>query len=279
MLRPTLFSLFCLFSHLSYSQPLAGRIIDHDTQKPLPYVNISLLGKKSGTVSDANGYFQLNPDSGGPTDTVGFSMIGYSPLTITLNALSSMLAKKQGHVHLTATAMHLQEVVVAPVDYSYRREGNGNGKKRMKIGFGPNDNLGREIGTLIQNEGEAFIEDISITIAKNEYGNIKMRLNIYEWENGKPGKQINTVPVYVETDVTTGVWKADVSKYALRVNGDFFISYQYIEDMGQYGLYFAFSLNKAPTLWRESALAEWQSEQHDDKNISISINTTLAYSK
>lgn len=275
--RGIMLLLLIVFVKPSFSQTIKGKMIDSETNFPLPYVNIGLLNKNIGTVSDSKGLFnfELNDDD---SDTVRFSMIGYESIDIPIKDAIPFF-KENGIISMKPKTIHLQEVVVRPENYSYKTEGNGKGSKRKKIGFGPNDNLGREIGTVIsvKDGKEAYIEESIVNIATNDYGKIKLRINIYEWKNNRPGERINTQPMYFETDQKEGLWKADLKEYNLKVDNDFFISYQYIEDMGDYGLYFTFSFNKAPTLWRESSHSTWNREQYNDKVISIGINTTLAY--
>lgn len=60
LLRYTLiFGLFFL-NQMSYAQYLiSGKIVDEDTNAPIPFANIVILGTKKGTTSDANGSFKI----------------------------------------------------------------------------------------------------------------------------------------------------------------------------------------------------------------------------
>jgi len=53
------------------------RVVDASTQDPLPFVNIGLVDKNIGTVTDEEGYFQLEVDplKYGKSN-LRFSMIG-----------------------------------------------------------------------------------------------------------------------------------------------------------------------------------------------------------
>ena len=49
---------------------LNGKIIDQESKNPLPYVNIGVLNQEVGTVSDANGKFDLSIDKEFLNDTI-----------------------------------------------------------------------------------------------------------------------------------------------------------------------------------------------------------------
>ena len=57
---------------------LIGQVLDAATKEPLPYVNIGLINKNIGTVSDDYGYFELGVNAQlNAQDTLLFSMIGF----------------------------------------------------------------------------------------------------------------------------------------------------------------------------------------------------------
>ena len=75
MKAPILF--FLLLAYNLQAQLITAKVLDAETRQPLPFVNIGILNKNLGTVSDEHGDFllQLNPEF--PLDTLRFSMIGF----------------------------------------------------------------------------------------------------------------------------------------------------------------------------------------------------------
>ncbi len=67
----------------NYTQNIRGRIIDQQSETPLPGVNIFLIGGEAtkGAISDAEGYY-LIPDVPVGRISVGFSFMGYESITI-----------------------------------------------------------------------------------------------------------------------------------------------------------------------------------------------------
>ena len=75
MKAPILF--FLLTAYTIKAQFISGKVMDAATQQPLPYVNIGVLNKNLGTVSDEYGDFSLKLNPELLLDTLRFSMIGF----------------------------------------------------------------------------------------------------------------------------------------------------------------------------------------------------------
>ena len=101
-----LFQSFTLFAQTN----LVGQVLDAQTKEPLVYVNIGLVGKDLGTISDEEGYFSFEVDpSSQRSDSLRFSMLGYESKTY---LLADYLAAKPFEILLEEEAFSLDEVVV-----------------------------------------------------------------------------------------------------------------------------------------------------------------------
>jgi len=269
-----------IINTISNAQTIEGIILDEKTNEPILYANIGLIKKNIGTVSNHRGEFKLPISKSNFLDTVGFSSIGYNSVKIKVEDFllpENIVIKK---IYLTPMAYQIAEIIVKPKEFKYLKIGNGSGSKRKKAGFGPNDKLGREMGTIISTKGkEAYLEKATINIGVNNYGKIKLRLNVYNLNNKLPNERINREPIYFETDIKEGECIINLEKYNIKVKDDFLISIEYIEDLGQYGLYFTFSFDKNPTFYRETSLSDWVEMTYENKKVSVSINAILAYEK
>jgi len=58
-----------------------GLAIDKATEKPMPFVNIAVVGSTYGTVSNQNGEFTINLNKISQTDSIAFHFIGYETIT------------------------------------------------------------------------------------------------------------------------------------------------------------------------------------------------------
>ena len=75
-------SLLALLFSIStaFSQTISGTVVDLSSKQALAYVNIGIVGKGVGKVSDSNGNFSIMLDEKYNDDTIKISMIGYTPI-------------------------------------------------------------------------------------------------------------------------------------------------------------------------------------------------------
>ncbi|MEO1410133.1 MAG: carboxypeptidase-like regulatory domain-containing protein [Bacteroidota bacterium] len=92
------------------AQRIEGRVTTAEGTA-LSFVNIGVLSNTRGTVSDEEGYFQLQLDDMAGGDTLRFSLIGYESYDIGVAAARRQSAPLA--IPLKATAYDLAEVVVA----------------------------------------------------------------------------------------------------------------------------------------------------------------------
>ncbi len=106
---PLLFTLSSLLSFSQSTQNIRGRVIDQQSEAPLPGVNVlSLSGQ--GAVTDPNGYYVLKEVPVGRV-SLTFSFIGYKPLrmeNLELTASKELII----HAALRENAEQLAEVTV-----------------------------------------------------------------------------------------------------------------------------------------------------------------------
>ncbi len=86
-------------------QKIQGKIIDDDTQEPLPFVNVYLKGSSDGAVTDSTGHFTIyfNP----PTDSVMVSFVGY----VSQSYATSYFETAYEVIRLKPVLVNLKEVV------------------------------------------------------------------------------------------------------------------------------------------------------------------------
>lgn len=107
--------LFSFFAFSGFSQNLTqtirGRVIDKQSEIPLPGVNVITIGEpRLGAITDENGYYKLENVPVGRTSLV-FSFIGYQPVSLQNVELTS--AKEPVlNVAMLESTEQLEEVVV-----------------------------------------------------------------------------------------------------------------------------------------------------------------------
>lgn len=168
---------------------LSGSIQDSKIKIKLPYVNIGVLNKEIGTVSDREGSFDFRLTESNVNDTIRISMIGYKPKILTVDNLLN----KKGNIaiNLEEEISELNEVVVTA--RKWKKKTLGNKTKSTFIGhLFYYEQLGKEMG-IRMNVGRRpmFVDDFNFHISYNRFSAKSFfRLNMYKIVNGKPSDNI-----------------------------------------------------------------------------------------
>ena len=264
MENKSLLLLSCCILSLFLSLPLGaqtfviGQVIDAATKEPLPYVNIGLLNKNIGTVSDETGYFELEVNTEqNSRDTLRFSMIGFETKSYTLN---DFINQNEIEVYLTEKSTALDEVILSSKRKNYQTKilGNKTTSKALYAAFTSNK-LGNEMGFIVRARKHPMIlKKFNISLVENDYGPIKFRLNIYDVLNGLPNKTLLTDNLFIETEESSGIVSLDLTPYEIIIDQDFFIAIEWIEDLGPGKLYFSGGFFGAPLFAREVSQGTWE---------------------
>ena len=264
MENKSLLLLSCCILSLFLSLPLGaqtfviGQVIDAVTKEPLPYVNIGLLNKNIGTVSDETGYFELEVNTEqNSRDTLRFSMIGFETKSYTLN---DFINQNEIEVYLTEKSTALDEVILSSKRKNYQTKilGNKTTSKALYAAFTSNK-LGNEMGFIVRARKHPMIlKKFNISLVENDYGPIKFRLNIYDVLNGLPNKTLLKDNIFIETEESSGIVSLDLTPYEIILDQDFFIAIEWIEDLGPGKLYFSGGFFGAPLFAREVSQGTWE---------------------
>ena len=264
MENKSLLLLSCCILSLFLSLPIGaqtfviGQVIDAAIKEPLPYVNIGLLNKNIGTVSDETGYFELEVNTEqNSRDTLRFSMIGFETKSYTLN---DFINQNEIEVYLTEKSTALDEVILSSKRKKYQTKilGNKTTSKALYAAFTSNK-LGNEMGFIVRARKHPMIlKKFNISLVENDYGPIKFRLNIYDVLNGLPNKTLLTDNLFIETEESSGIVSLDLTPYEIIIDQDFFIAIEWIEDLGPGKLYFSGGFFGAPLFAREVSQGTWE---------------------
>ena len=259
MSKYVLFLLVLILNYVSgFGQTeLIGQVIDALTEEPIPYVNIGLVDENIGTVSDEQGYFQLEIDPLQYSQSnLRFSMIGFESKTY---VLQEYLKKELLIIPLTEESTELEEVVVSTKRTQFETKilGNKTTTKFIYAAFTTNK-LGNEMGFVVrQRKRPMILKKFNISLVENDYGLIRFRLNFYSVENGLPTSTLLKENIIIETDATSGIVSKDLAPYEIVIDEDFFVSIEWIEDLGPGKLYFSGGFFGSPLIAREVSQGTW----------------------
>ena len=164
-----LFFVFCSLSVLSQNRTITGKVTDADGY-PLPGVTIQLTGTTKGTVTDANGAFQISADK----VVLKFSYVGYISQEIKVDNQSVINVVMQENVNI------LNEVVV--------------------IGYGTQ--IKKDLTTAVSVVNQKDFEDRPIVSAAQALQGKAAGVDVVQ-PSGKPGSEIS-VHIRGTTSVLAG---------------------------------------------------------------------------
>lgn len=234
---------------------LSGRVTDAKTGNGVMFVNIGVLNKGIGTVSDENGNYSLQLNLSAANDTVKFSCIGYDDFIITVANLNA----QAGLVKLSPKPTILNTVVIKPKFVKKLELGVNSTTDQVTGGFMSND-LGSELATLLpyNKKKPAHLKKVFISISESGYDSVFFRLNVYKVKKGFPGDNMLQQPIYIKSAIKNGVIAVDLSAYDISFTEPVAVSIEWLKDLGQGQLYFSCKLFKGQSFARKTSQAAWE---------------------
>lgn len=255
---------------------IQGEISDAKTALPLPFVNIGILNKETGTVSNESGKYELRVRPGMENDTVRVSMIGYKAKTFVLKEL---LAQKWNVIELEEEINQLTEVVVTARGLKEKNLGNKTTSRFIGTGFGY-DKLGAEMGIKINvRRRPTFVDAFNFNISYNRLSAKSLfRLNIYEIEGGKPSKNIMTESIIIPIDAKqTGLISVDLKSYNIVLKDDVIVTLEWVKNEGENNkgeaIFFSLGFFNGGTFHRKSSQAKFKKFS----NLGVGMNFDVRY--
>jgi len=250
------FLILILFCCITQAQIVSGWVKDAKTGEILPYVNVGIIGKTIGTVSNATGNYRLTLNNNA-SDSLRFSMIGYKPQAFVIKDLVT----HQGdlNISLVPDVKQLNEVKVTNRKWKTAVLGNTTKSQSTSAGF-HNNALGHEIGIIIKiKRSPTWLKRFNASIVKNDLDSVKMRLNVYSIKDGMPEKNLLHDNIFVTVVKGQKAIDVDLSQYNIMVEDKFFIGLEWIKTEPGHGLMFSAALFfSSPIISRETSQASWE---------------------
>jgi len=252
-----IFTFIVLLASLSVTaQTLQGIIKEVKTGETLPYVNIGVVGKNIGTVSDEEGRFKLVIPAGHSDDILRISMLGFATRDFKVSSLEAMLSKSHV-IELTPSVIEMEQVVVSNRKAKEKTLGNKTESQNVTVGF-ENDILGHEIGMIMKiKKAPSLLKTFKASIASTNNKPVKMRLNFYSVKNGMPDKLIINKNIIVTAPINNDRLVVDLTPHNIMVEDDFFVSLEWIESTPGQRIMFSAGLLAKPLIARETSQGTW----------------------
>lgn len=210
-----------------------------------------------GTVSDENGYYLLDIPSHFIQENLRFSMVGFSKYEVLISSLEG----KFNFIHdvnLSTETTALNEVIVTSGTWKTMSEGNKTESKLIVAGFTSNQ-LGNEIAQFIRvkKNRPTRVQAFWLAVAENNIESVILRLNIYTEKEGFPDENLLKKPIYIHLPNEPQTIKVDLKPFDIYLEDSFFISLEWIEDLGVENLWFSASLFGKQLYARNASQGEW----------------------
>jgi len=245
-----------LFCCLAHAQTVKGWVKDAKTGEALPYVNIGVINRAIGTVSNDAGNYSITLN-GNESDSLRFSMIGYKPQAYVIKEL----ATRQGNLNISLVPDIKQLSEVKVTNRKWKTGVLGNTTKSQSTSAGFTDNkLGHEIGIIIKTKrSPTWLKHFNASIVKSDLDSVKMRLNVYSVKDGMPDNNLLHDNIFVTVKKGQEAIDVDLSQYNIMVEDKFFIGLEWIKTEPGHGLMFSAALFFAsPIISRETSQAAWE---------------------
>ncbi|WP_419212074.1 carboxypeptidase-like regulatory domain-containing protein [Maribacter sp. X9] len=266
--------LYDISSKPNTSSEIMGDVLDNQTNVPLPYVNIGILNREFGTVTDTNGKFTLNLKKEFANDTIRISSIGYKPVEF---LVKNMTQKRQAiSIKLEEQISELGEVVITAKAYKKKTLGNKTESKFISTGFSY-DQLGAEMGVKINiRKNPTFVDAFNFNISYNRLSTkSSFRVNFYSIENNKPKENILTENILVSIEPKqVGKVTVDLKPYDIVLTNDVIVALEWIETDGQNNkgeaIFFSLGILNSGTLYKKSSQAKFK--KHSSMGVGFNID-------
>ena len=170
---------------------LSGHITD-SLGLSVPYVNIGVVGKGKGTVSDSKGQYQMDLTGVAPKDSIYFSHLNYYRRAFTVKDL-----QRDPKVILVEHVFELPSFTVSQKKPKLQTI-KGMGTYLGQVYYGGKDVLNKEeIGNILTLKHTYLAKEFELPVLKNTMPNLVLRLQILKIEDDGTLTPLMEKPIYL----------------------------------------------------------------------------------
>ena len=170
---------------------LSGRITD-SLGLSVPYVNIGVVGKGKGTISNSKGQYQIDLTGVAPKDSIYFSHLNYYRRAFTVKDL-----RRDPKVVLVEHVFELPSFTVSQKKPKLQTI-KGMGTYIGQVYYGGKDVLNKEeIGNIITLKHTYLAKEFELPVLKNTMPNLVLRLQILKIEDDGTLTPLMEKPIYL----------------------------------------------------------------------------------
>jgi hypothetical protein len=247
-----------------------GILIDSETNSPIQFVNIGVVDKNKGTVSDLEGKFKIKFSQNFASDSLTISHVIYKTIKNPIKNSKDLV------IPLELYNNQLPEVAVS-----------NKKKKNRKIGvksYNPllwASTMSKEMDIIesakqikIPNNKTVRVKDVNFYLRRGfEADSAVIRINFYESLDDRPGDKIIFENIIQRKLIDQGWINIDLTKYSVYLEEDFFVGVEIIPTSKKpLKIFMGGILTKGNAFMRNSSLGKWT-----DQKAAPSINVEVEY--
>ena len=271
-----------LFGFAQFEVTIDAYVLDGTSNQPIEFVNIGFAAKGIGTVSNIKGKFQLNFDEEevGLQAALQLSALGYKTKTLTVEQLYTLL-ESNNIIYLNPVAYDLEEVVLTNEARKDVVLGNQNFNRNVMGYWKDKKGLGGEIATRVRVSKERTrLEELSFEIVENVSDSLKVRVNIYDYKQRYPGKNLLSQNIFKTISSKEGSATINLKPYNVYVNQDVVVSIELVEVYGDdIGFAIASSMDRGIAYTRSISQDSWVRFPSVGMGFSVKATAPTASSK
>lgn len=260
-----------LVNFLGYSQEIimSGQIIDSETKKPIEFVNIGILNKNLGTVSDLQGKFNINASKENIKDSITISHINYHSVKIPI------IKSKNQIIILKPRTNELSEIILTNRKKSLRKIGVRIYNPLLWLGgISKNNDIIENAQRINIPSKTVRVKFVNIYLRKGfESDSTFVRINFYKNSNDEPGDKIIFQNIIQKKKIETGWLQIDLTPDFIYLEEDFFIGVEFMPNFEKsQDVYIGAIITKGKGFSRRSSQGKWNKLQG-----ASTINVDIEY--
>lgn len=216
------------------AQDIIGKVIDKSTKKGLSFVQIGVVDKPFGTLTDEQGTFKINQKIVSSIDTISIHSLGYKTLVLSVDSLLKMTNRE---IPLTKETYQLPkiEISVNPLINDRKLGYPKTTSKRLTAGWKstPTENYQKSLGergTLIKLNGKtALLKNLYFHLYNYGYDSLLFRIHLYNLKNNEPAQELVTDDIIIKTTKRKGWVEVPLEELNIIVEEDFVATIEWLK--------------------------------------------------
>ena len=237
-----------------------------NSNEPIPFVHIGVLGKNLGTISRPDGSYEINLAESSAQDSLVFSSIGFKKASFAISDLTESF-----DVSLVEDIKILKEVLVTGKKQRTKTEKFGRIKpsKRTRGQNGLLDfGFGGEQGIRISTSQTYHLEEVSFHMRFNTVDSVLFRVNIYDiGEDGLPRNSLLNQNQFVKSKKGQKWIRKRLEDERLMIDQDIIVTYEVVQiwfnEKSNNAIYLTFGegFTEGGLYLRRSSMDKWITEE------------------